>query len=289
LVLETSLLQQQRNLKEVSYDRKLCLPVLHLNVELRASLPMNLSLLTSVRISLTNSGDEPVNLGLFSQCPNLKTLWLLFYRGVRIGLAGLNTLRFTNMELLPRTIQSFHLKSSQEDTIIIHQQSILTRAQILWIIENLQDLESIWLQLVIEEEPLPDLVGENPNEEDNENQGEVEENAPELEEWWRIPNQPNAGGQGEEQANIDVETFRRLISMPKLRDMKFDMLLENQLEADIAIGLDGQPWVLPVHPATPEDIQEYIEVCENDARITFTPNQVLFFPIRFIEISLARN
>ncbi|ODN00491.1 hypothetical protein Ocin01_06190 [Orchesella cincta] len=289
--LETSLMKQQRCLKELTYDRKLCFPFQHVNQSLVDSVPDNRHFFTSIKISFTCSGNMPVDLSLFSQCPSLKTLWLLFYRGVRVGLAGMNTLRFTNLQQLPKTITNFHLKSSQDDPIIIHQQSLLTREQMRWIIDNLRDLESIWLQLVTEEvdeeeeddNDMPDLMPAD----ENDNNRQMDENAPELVfEQLLNPHDEELNAQN---ANIDVQMFRELISMPKLRDMKFDMLKARQLDANIVVGADGHPWVVPMQHARAEDILEYINIIRQDATITFIPNEVLFFPIRFIEFSLTRD
>ncbi|CAL8118406.1 unnamed protein product [Orchesella dallaii] len=210
----------------------------------------------------------------------------------RMNTGIMNKVNFTNVDQLPCTITSLHFKDNPEDRLFIHQESIFSLEQIQWIIANLKQLESLWLQLLTEEQIENDVEGEADNEDEEENDNDDEDDFwEELE----IPELQNIFHQQienierlEVQQNMNVPTFRELISMPKLTDMKFDMLIAGEHRPILAVEF-GPRYYVPLQSISPMDIQEYIDVCEQDQRIMFNVNEVEAFPFRFTELSITRG
>lgn len=295
-ILETNMLRRQRNLENLSINKKLCTPRLGAQ-SLETILPVNISRFNFAHIELTCIGNASIDLALFAQCPNLKTLWLAFYKGVRLGPTRLNSLHFTNLEMIPKGLKSFHLKSSQQESIIIHQQSILSREQLRWVIDNMLELESLWVQLITEE--TNDLGNNQPEVEvvdrvdlgaDHALPGPLDEDEIDVEahEAHQLVDRLNQDLNAN--ANVNKETFRDLLAMPKVRDFKFDMYKAGQMSAILEIGADGNPWILPMGSRVSLDtIREYIEVCEETPNATFTSQFATFFPFGFVELTISKT
>lgn len=253
-ILETELVQRQQNLRIVIFH-DLWFP--HNQSPILAGLlpQQNLTLLTTVKIlGMTFHAGDPVDLGILAVCSSLRTLWLEFYQPMTTL-----SLQFRNIEQLPRQIKSLRLKSNRENRIYPwRQQAILTSEQIQWITENLRDLESFWLQLV-----LPVEVQQNENDENvggiqqagGVDFGEQQQEPDQLQEAQR-PQQENVNRP--RQTNINLDLFRSIISMPKIWNLKCDMLKQGHLQS------------FGKFITQRDDIQEYIGICNA------APNVVAF-------------
>ncbi|CAL8110812.1 unnamed protein product [Orchesella dallaii] len=366
-LMQTILLQLQRNLKELHIDKSarviVLTPLLTPSQALQTALPITCNYLTSIKLTLKSVGREPLDLTLFSQSPGLKVLWLEFLGGFCIGetttLEPMNAFSCTNLEQLPKTITSLHLKSADVNPFIVSHQLILSSGQLRWIVENLKDLESFWIQLVVAEilngdeddcndyeddsdkdrqnESGPTIdkahiwlqlvlesdgiqLNVNGNEEinerrnnefneeehngddgENENDNADGENGVNNEDEIDINNENQRENEEMDMAqdlenarvhtNIDIHTFRNLISMPKLRYMKFDMLkakyCDKLLEADENIENEINAILRPFQSALPKDMREFSEICELDPKLEFSKRRLHSYSSSFIEFSLA--
>lgn len=133
--------------------------------------------------------------------------------------------------------------------------------QVQWIIENLRDLESLWIQLVLE----PKHNGQNGQQ--------------------PRPRAPNR------QPNMTLKMFEDLISLPKLRTLKLDMLKVKQLganfddaEEDVVEDNENEFATFVISLG---EIQEYIDICKNSQKIgSVSRYPVQGQQIRFWELTI---
>lgn len=181
---------------------------------------------------------DHVDLGVFGQCPSLKTLWLEFFHwSIDFNeYKSIESLRLRNVDKLPSQMTSLHFKSNRK-LDRRRQQVILSREQIRWIVDNLQYLNSFWAQLVVQTTGNQNVVGN-----DNDARQPKDENE------WVDDNVTSS--------NIDVELYRDMMNMPKIRDLKFDMLKAGNLSKSKVVRM--------------EEIREYYGIYKCVSNITAT-------------------
>ncbi len=231
---ELQLLQRPRNLTELHIVSPKIDGLEYYDFpELLRLFPENRHTLTSVKIVAHRPNDH-ADLGVFGTCPNLNTLWLEFY----VYPESMEPLRLTNLDKLPRKMISFHLKSNR-----MHdrrrQHVILSREQIRWIVDNIKCLKSFWAQLVLQ-------TTDNQNNAGNANGNNARQR--------RQRRQPQPPDVVRSASNIDLELFRDIMNMPKISDLKFDLLKARNLSH-----------VIPV-----EEIRKYSEMYKCVPNITTT-------------------
>ncbi|CAL8123942.1 unnamed protein product [Orchesella dallaii] len=253
-VLETKMVQQQRNLEILSLDKLLCFgfpePFMALTTSISAN--TNLNHLTSIHFYyLCSQGTEPVDLAIFSQCPRLTVLELWFFVVVEALPDGkMSRVDFINVDMLPKTLRIFHIKPRDENGRF-YSVHYFSSAQIKWIISNLLDLESLELQLLM-----------NSTLMDSDSNQEVDK-----------------------LSNIDVQTFEELCCLPKLKGrMEFHILKVRKLEDQVEIGKDvdenSNSSVFPFQLMSFREAREFLESLFEQLQYTFMKAEITGFPTR---------
>lgn len=255
--IDTQLLHLQQNLKQVVIDETV--NYIRQIPDLTTMLPDNRSTLTSVKMTFRfHRTSGQVDLGAFRVCSSLKTLWLELFQAFSVNFSEPiweSSAQFNNVETLPKTVTNLRLKCDKDvkrrnDK---HQLLLLSPEQINWIISNLRDLECLWVQLVLD----PKRMGRR-----------------------SVNRRPN----------MTLLTFRHLISMPRLKNLKLDMLKVSQLEASYhdrehVVEDATNEFDVPVIPFY--EIQEYVDVCRYETHGTSVsryPIQSRYF--RFWELTI---
>lgn len=237
---ELQLLQRPRNLKELHLvaPRIDGFQYYYFPDLVKLILPENKQMLTSIKIESHRPFDH-ADLGIFGQSPNLKTLWLEFFHWNRDfnEHKSIESLRLINVDKLPSQMTSLHLKSNRK-LDRRRQQVILSREQIRWIVDNLQDLKSFWAQLVVQTTGNQNVGNDN----------DARQPKDEDEEEWEDEDVTSS--------NIDVELYRDIMKMPKISDLKFDMLKAGNLSKSKVVRM--------------KEIGEYYEMYKCVSNITAT-------------------
>lgn len=215
------------------------------------------SYLTSIKMSLVLSYTlDPtmvINLGVLRECQNLKILCL------SVNSISLGQLFVRNVEWLPKGISTLRFDSTRE----LHDQKmgkeiLLNHQQIRWIINNLPDLESFWTSLIIQE---------NINENNEQRENAVANNNDNFQH--RLEEDMNR------LANINVDTFRDLIAMPKLKDLKVRIMKSRAL----SIVVNTMEWEVDLRAGqgtTLDIVREFSDLCEAAGYTTTTTTSRYF-------------
>lgn len=203
---------------------------------------VNTSYLTSIKISLSLSlNRDPtmvINLEALKECRKLRTLWL------SINTKRRELLFVRNVELLPKGISSLHLENVNydQDRNPTLKGLLTSQQQVRWIIDNLRELESFSISLLI------------PQEETNEDNNNVQIEAADGEDDEGRPQQQEDVNR---LANINLNSFRDLIALPKLKYIQVDMMKAIAMDV-IANGVDWQGR----QATTLEDVRKYTDMCD---------------------------
>lgn len=154
-----------------------------------------------------------------------------------------------NVELLPKGISNLRFESTKERRYTFGEELLLNQQQIRWIIDNLQELESFCTSLLIPEQT-------------NANDTREADNAAQQEHVNRL-------------VNINLDTFRDLIAMPKLKKLKVDLMKARTLSFSARALL----WEIvhrPILPTTLGVIREYSDLCKAAGYATTTITESIY-------------
>lgn len=200
-------------------------------------IPTNGSLLTSVEIFVTIRTFSQAQLGVDLGVFQVCTN-LKKLRVVAYSRKWGRT-SFRNVEQLPRKIKSLQTKYvSDRYGVGVDQQILFSRQQIRWIIDHLLSLESIWTGLAFTEENDADAIVLD-------------------------------------RANIDLEMFKILLAMPKIKELRLDMIRARQYAGFGNWGLHNSRRNTIVN-----DVREFTEVCEATDNFTAT-TRLIDHPVPF--------